>query len=1170
LAPGESATATATYTLTQADIDAGGIHNRASATARDPRGRPVAKESEDGDGGDGGETDVPVTPEPGLTLVKSALFKGQPVAGATLVAGEDITYTFAVTNTGNVSLTDITIHDGPFSGTGPKPVPVCPATVVAPGDTMTCTAAYTLTQADVDAGGVTNSATAAGTPPGGDPVESEEDESVLPVAETPSLDLVKTGRLAPNAKGEAGDVVTFTFTVTNTGPVTLSGVTISDPFPGLSALAYDWPGLDGVLAPGESATATATYALTQADIDAGGIHNRASATAKDPKGKPVTKESDDGSDDGGDGGETDVPVTPAPRLTVAKTAWYDGAPVTAASLVAGHDITYRFVVTNTGNVTLTAVTVTEGTFSGTGPKPVPVCPATVVTPGNTMTCTAAYTLTQADVDAGGVTNTATAAGTPPGGDPVESEEDESVLPVADTPALDLVKTGKLAPDAKGVAGDVVTFTFTVTNTGPVTLSDVTISDPFPGLSALTYGWPGADGVLAPGESATATATYALTQADIDAGGIHNKASATAKDPKGKSVTEESRDGSGGGDDGGGDTKVDVAVEPGFSLTATGTLADPQPDAGDQVTVSFVITNTGNATMSGVAITDTLPGLTAITYVWPGKTGVLAPGESATATGTYTLTQADVDAGVLADTATVTGTTPARPGVKAGDPATPGQPASANTTMAVELPGVPQLTVVTKGTPPPPGAKAGDPVTVTYTVTNTGNVTLDGVGIDDPQLRPDDITYTWPGEPGVLKPGEVMIAVATYRLAQADVDAGGITTTATVTSATPDGTQTPVGVPATTVDVAAASALRLTGAGTLAPGAQGQAGDEVTFTYSVTNTGTTTVTRATISDPLAGPDGISFTWPGAAGVLAPGQTVTGTTTYRLTQADVDAGGVTALVTAIGVAPDTLLTRTATVPVPVAARPSVEFTETSSHTGDGHAGDKVTYTFTLTNTGNVTLGGLTITDPRLRDASGASTIVYTWPGAPGQLAPGESATATATYYLTQADVDAGSVPDTASVNGHGPGDTAVTVTTKGSSDVAVAAQPGLTVTKTTSAAEYAVGSTVTYAFTIINTGNVTLSKVAVNDTGFTGTGPLSAVTCTDNVDTVVPGGSRLCQAAYTLTAADLAAGTVTNTATATGVAPGGEALTVESGGSSVTITVRPGPVVTAPTGGQAVAS
>src|SRR5690606_33232457 len=80
--------------------------------------------------------------------------------------------------------------------------------------------------------------------------------------------------------------------------------------------------------------------------------------------------------------------------------------------------------------------------------------------------------------------------------------------------------------------ETVTYTFVAENIGNVTLTDVEITDPLPGLSALTYDWSDAEGtgVLAPGDTVTATATYVLTQDDVDAGAIVNIATAVGTPP----------------------------------------------------------------------------------------------------------------------------------------------------------------------------------------------------------------------------------------------------------------------------------------------------------------------------------------------------------------------------------------------------------------------------------------------------------------------------------------------------------------------------------------------------------------------------------------------------------------------------------------------------------------
>ena len=94
------------------------------------------------------------------------------------------------------------------------------------------------------------------------------------------------------------------------------------------------------------------------------------------------------------------------------------------------------------------------------------------------------------------------------------------------PAIAIVKQGTVDPGADGVAnaGDVVTYAFAIHNTGNVTLSNITLDDPVPGLTLV----PATLASLAPGavDSTTFTATYPLQQADLDAGHADNQAKVT--------------------------------------------------------------------------------------------------------------------------------------------------------------------------------------------------------------------------------------------------------------------------------------------------------------------------------------------------------------------------------------------------------------------------------------------------------------------------------------------------------------------------------------------------------------------------------------------------------------------------------------------------------------------
>ena len=95
--------------------------------------------------------------------------------------------------------------------------------------------------------------------------------------------------------------------------------------------------------------------------------------------------------------------------------------------------------------------------------------------------------------------------------------------------------------------------------------------------------------------------------------------------------------------------------------------------------------------------------------------------------------------------------------------------------------------------------------------------------------------------------------------------------------------------------------------------------------------------------------------------------------------------------------------------------------------------MTYTFTVTNSGNETLTNVGVTDVPTPPAGGVSPTcqgltnpVATCSGATTTVAPGQIATFTATYAATQADIDHGSIADSAVAAGTSPSDTPVAAT------------------------------------------------------------------------------------------------------------------------------------------------
>lgn len=722
LAPTQSATCTATYSVTQADLTAGVIDNIAVATVTGA-GSPVSS--------DESSASVDVDQTPSLSLTKSA----SPSAEASYNAGQVITYSFVVTNTGNIPVEDIVINEVDFTGTGAVSTVTCPVTTLAPTAQTACTATYTLTQDDVDALILQNTANASGTSVAG-PVTSNDSSAATPQVPDASLALTKTA--STGFVNAAGDVVTYTFAVRNNGNVTIHDVAIDETeFTGAgTAPVVSCPVT--TLIPGGIVNCTASYTVVQDDINAGGFDNTAVAVGLDPTDTEVESAES----------EWSVTANQEPSLSLLKTGDLTSYGET------GELITYSFVVTNTGNVTLEDIGIDEGVFTGSGDLSAIDCPTGSIGPDEFITFTATYEIEQGDIDRESVVNTATAFATPTGDtDPIDSDPSTSDIPALIEPALSLLKS--VTPTTVDAEGDTVDYEFLVTNTGNVTLTGIAIVETaFTG----TGGAPAVtcpSGPVAPGNDVTCTATYVVTQADVDAGVVDNTAIATANG--GDVESEESS------------ASVTITRTASLSLVKSADPADPEVlFEGDTITYNFVVTNTGNVTITDPTVreteftgTGTLPDPTCddITSV--------APGDQFTCQIVYTLTQEDVDAGTLSNTAQAdgiapTGTTPLSPPTD---------------TVSIPSPAAPGLELV-KDTTTEKLSSVGQIVTYTFTVTNTGNVTVTGLTIGEDEFTGHgDLPVAECPATSIL-PGQTIVCTAVYVTVADDLKGEALSNTAT--------------------------------------------------------------------------------------------------------------------------------------------------------------------------------------------------------------------------------------------------------------------------------------------------------------------------------------------------------------------------------------------------------
>jgi len=481
--------------LNQAEIDAtGAVSGQTSATnpqltdlsdngtSPDPDG--------DGQGNEAGENDpTPLALDltAGIRLVKSLSALADTNGNGRVDPGDTATYSFAVTNTGQVLLANVTVTD-PLVTVSGGPITLG----VGETNSTAFTASYVLTQDDIDRGYVENTALTegdavaadgspilddlgnpvtvsdvsdTGTDATGAPVGSPEttetpdgtggtdgdptnDPTVIVLSQTPGVVLEKRLVSVTDTTGDGligdGDTAAYAFTVTNTGLVRLIDVTVTDPLVTMSGGPIDL-----AVGASDSTSFTATYVITQADVDRGFVDNSATVTGTaatsagdpilGPGGVPITVSdiSDTGTAPDGSavaapattetvsaGGVTDADPTNdptsfllSPSASIQLVKRNSGTTdVNGNGIVdLGDIVNYAFEVTNTGNVTLAGVTVTDPIVTVAG-GPITLAPGAT----DSTTFTASYTLVADDITRTYVQNTATADGNAVtvGGDPI--------------------------------------------------------------------------------------------------------------------------------------------------------------------------------------------------------------------------------------------------------------------------------------------------------------------------------------------------------------------------------------------------------------------------------------------------------------------------------------------------------------------------------------------------------------------------------------------------------------------------------------------------------------------------------------------------------------------------------------------------------------------------------
>lgn len=524
------------------------------------------------------------------------------------------------------------------------------------------------------------------------------------------------------------------------------------------------------------------------------------------------------------GGDTACPVaTPCrsntvstslgslPALAIAKSA-------SVATTVVGTAFDYTLTVTNSGTgPTTAAATVTDviptGLTIGSLPGACAVNPAgsqtvvctiasglSSVAPGNEVSFVIPVTPTP--TAGASVSNTASVSG---GGDAdcAAGCASNAVSTTITAPELTISKSGP----ASAIVGVPFDYVITVENTGTAdATADATVTDAVPASLVINS----AAGCGISGQTVTCT----VARASLVMNGTATITINVSPIVHGSNAVNTAYV-AGGGDPacpvgtpcaGNAVTTALIAQNPVLGLVKSATTPTGYR-AGETLAYTFVLTNAGNVALTGIALNDPLLGGP---VACPAST--LAVGGSMTCgPRVYTLTQADVDAGLLVNNATASGLPPPpAPGVPP-TPVTGSSSTSTPITHSLDQTLAKAVTADSTGG----DAAVGDVLTYTVRLTNRSNATLTDVEVSDALITPRSIVCA------SVAPGAVCQLVGTYTVTPADAAAGQIRNTAlaggplcpaggvdprcTTTISTPvvsirandDGATTKVGTPVTT-------------------------------------------------------------------------------------------------------------------------------------------------------------------------------------------------------------------------------------------------------------------------------------------------------------------------------------------------------------------------------------
>lgn len=445
---------------------------------------------------------VVVGSAPNLTIVKTQT-SGTPTA-----VGQNITYSVVATNSGTLPITNVNLTDSNAVLSGCTPA--LPVATLAVGATISCTATHAVINADVLSGSVVNVVDGAFT---SNATNYTRQSNAVTTSLNASMSVVNT-QTSNSVPTAAGDIITYSIVVTNTGSMTLSGVNLTNANATLGTCTPALPVAS--LAPNATITCTASRTVTSGDVTAGSVSNIAIAsTTTGPisqvTSNTVTTNVVPPAQNNQNNNQNNNPAPQAtPNVNITKSL------KSQAPKKAGDTVVYTVKVTNTGNVQINDNKVIDPDGKTL------VCPAgsNVLAVGATIECEVSYVVTQDDVNKGKIVRDAKTNSVANG---LDKTSNEVVVPLEQKD--DLVIEQKQVGGNPKKPGDPIRYQIVTKNTGNITLKDVLVTNTAAVIESCTPALPVA--ALDPGQQIVCTATYKVTAEDIRTGVVNNASTALA-------------------------------------------------------------------------------------------------------------------------------------------------------------------------------------------------------------------------------------------------------------------------------------------------------------------------------------------------------------------------------------------------------------------------------------------------------------------------------------------------------------------------------------------------------------------------------------------------------------------------------------------------------------------